>query len=69
MKKEYNSIDEFLEDIHGTISLKETVLSMGLLEEKDFKGTLCNCIFHANDDTPSLQVTDNFFKCYACCLC
>lgn len=68
MEKEYNDLDKFMEDI-DKFSLKETLMEMGILEKKQFKGQFIRCIFHGNGNerTPSLQITDNFFKCYACC--
>lgn len=65
MRNEYNELDEFVEDVHN-LSLHDEIISMGLVDKDDFKGQFINCIFHGNDDTPSLQITDNFFKCYAC---
>ena len=66
MKKEYTNIQTFLDDIHDQLSVKETILDMGLIERKDMKGDFTNCIFHDGDNTPSLQIKDNFWKCYAC---
>lgn len=67
MKEEYSEISEFLDDVHEQISLRNTVVKMGLIKEDDIKSNgFTNCIFHSGDNTPSLQLTDNFFKCYAC---
>lgn len=66
MKKEYNELDEFIEDIHA-LSIRKEVVNLGLLTEDDFaNNNFVSCIFHAEDDSPSLQIVDNFFKCYAC---
>lgn len=65
MKKIYNDSQEFIDDIHEE-SLKDTVLSLGYLTEDDFKGSKVSCVFHGEDKTPSLQITDKFFKCYSC---
>lgn len=65
MKKQYDDTRMFIDDLHQE-SLRDLTLSMGYLTEDDFTGSKVSCIFHDNDDTPSLQVTDNFFKCYSC---
>lgn len=66
LKKEYKDIDEFMDDLHE-LSLKKTVIDMNLVSEDDFRhGTFISCIFHDNDDTPSLQITDDYFRCYSC---
>jgi DNA primase len=65
MKDSYNEIDEFLEDVHNELSVKDTLIAMGEIKRDDFHGQLINCVFHDNDHTPSLQITDNFFKCYS----
>lgn len=65
MKKEYEDSQSFVDDLHIE-SLKGLTLELGYLTEDDFKGSKVSCIFHENDNTPSLQVTDNFFRCYAC---
>ena len=66
MKDSYKDIKSFLDDIHKELSLKDTIINMGLMAEDDFRGNFAHCIFHDGDHTPSLQVTDHFFKCYAC---
>ena len=66
MKKEYTDVQAFLDDIHDQLSVKETILDMGLIERNDMKGDFTNCIFHDGDHTPSLQIKDKFWKCYAC---
>ena len=66
MKNKYKNIQDFLEDVHKELSIKETIIQMGLMSEDDFRGNFAHCIFHDGDHTPSLQVTNNFFKCYAC---
>lgn len=66
MENEYNNVSDFVDAAHE-LNLKETVISMGMLSKEDFKKlNFCSCIFHKGDNTPSLQVTENFFKCYAC---
>lgn len=66
MKREYDNIDSFIKDLKDTESLRQTIIDMGYLKEDDFSGSKCSCIFHKGDRTPSLQVTDHFFKCYGC---
>ena len=63
--KEFKNIEDFLAYTHE-ISLKEALLEMGEILEDDFHGSKISCIFHDNDKTPSLQITDRFFKCYGC---
>ena len=65
MKKQYSSVDDFISALKKE-SLKQTILDMGYIVEDDFKGSMIRCVFHQGDKTPSLQVTDNFFKCYGC---
>lgn len=66
MRKEYENIREFCDDCHENLSIKEIIISMGIVESKDFHGDFLRCIFHDGDNTPSLQVKEGFFKCYAC---
>lgn len=66
MKKEYKEIQDFIDDVHGQISIKEFILDMGIISKNDFKGQFLKCVFHDSDNTPSLQITDNFWKCYGC---
>lgn len=65
MKKVYTESTQFVDDLHME-SVKDLVLFMGYLTEDDFKGTKVSCVFHDKDHTPSLQITDSFFKCYSC---
>lgn len=66
MKKSYKNIDDFLEDLEDE-SLKEFTLDTGVFKKSDFRGPqFVSCIFHSGDHTPSLQITDKFFKCYSC---
>ena len=66
MNKEYQNVSDFVDAAHE-LNLKETILSMGLLTRDDFKKSqFCSCIFHKGDHTPSLQITESFFRCYAC---
>ena len=66
MKQSYKNIQNFIDDIHNELSIKETIKTMGFVIEDDFKGNFISCPFHEGDNTPSCQVTDNFWKCYAC---
>lgn len=67
MEKLYNDIKDFINDCHEQLSIKQIIISMGIVKEKDFaRVDFLHCIFHENDDSPSLQVKDAFFKCYAC---
>ena len=67
MNQVYDNISDFMEAVHEEVNLKETVIDMGLISRDAFRKTqFCSCIFHQGDNTPSLQVTDKFFKCYAC---
>ena len=63
MELRYNNLDEFIDDIHKE-SVRDTIISMGYLEEEEMHGYMTRCCFHDNDDTPSLQISDNFFRCY-----
>ena len=64
MRQEYKNLQDFIDDIHENLSIKETVLSLGIYAKDDFRGDLVSCCFH-DDRTPSLQISDKFFKCYA----
>ena len=64
MKKSYDTIQSFVEDIHKE-SAKRTIIDMGYLTEDDFIGSKVLCPFH-KEKTPSMQITDRFFKCYGC---
>lgn len=66
MKREYSEIQDFIDDAHGQLSIAETIMDMGILKRDDFHGQFVNCIFHDGDNTPSLQITENFWKCYGC---
>ena len=60
MKSYYESINEFVEDVKNEVSLKETLLSLGIVKEEDFiRRDFIQCIFHDGDNDPSLQITDN----------
>lgn len=66
MQKTYKNIDDFLEFLEEQ-SLKDYTLDTGVFQKKDFRGPqFVSCIFHSGDNTPSLQITDHFFKCYSC---
>ena len=64
MKEFYNNIQSFVEDIHKE-SVKQIILDMGYLTIEQFIGSKVNCPFH-KETIPSMQITDNFFKCYGC---
>lgn len=66
MQKEYKDLQDFLDAIHDERSVREDLLSMGLVSEKNLRGSFISCPFHKNDKTPSLQLEEKFFKCYAC---
>ena len=59
------NIEEFKKELKKE-SLKELVIEMGYVKEDEIRGSMCKCVFHNGDRTPSLQITDNFFKCYGC---
>lgn len=65
MKKEYKNIQEFLDDVHGEIDLRELIVDMGFVTKDDFKGQFICCPFH-DEDTPSCQIGEKFFRCYGC---
>lgn len=55
MNSEYTNINEFVDDVHEQISLKDTIIGMGIIKEKNFTlNGFTNCIFHSGDNTPSL---------------
>lgn len=57
MNSEYTNINKFVDDVHEQISLKNTIIAMGIIKEKNFTlNGFTNCIFHSGDNTPSLQV-------------
>jgi hypothetical protein len=64
MKQSYSDMNDFLEDVHAEKSIKQLVLDLGIYTKDDFRGALVPCCFH-QDDTPSLQIADSFFRCYA----
>lgn len=66
MNKSYENINDFINACHEELSIKKLIVDLGFVKESDFRGDFLSCIFHQGDNTPSLQVTDNFFKCYAC---
>ena len=66
MQKEYDNVSDFLADFKNEISLKKLVIDMGIFKKEEFDRDFVKCIFHENDDKPSLQIKDEFFKCYAC---
>lgn len=65
MKKSYSTTQDFVDDLHKE-SVRELLIVMGYLLEEDFVGSKISCPFHGTDKTPSMQVTDGFFKCYSC---
>ena len=67
LKKEYKDISEFIDDIHEEVDLRDLIVDLGIIkDESEFHGQFIRCIFHDNDDTPSLQIGEHFFRCYAC---
>lgn len=44
MKKSYENTQEFLDAVHEEISIKDTIIDMGILEQKDFKGQFACCL-------------------------
>lgn len=65
MQDKYKTVRDFLDDLKELESVKEVLIDMGYVQPKDFYGGKIRCLFH-NDKTPSLQITDKFFKCYGC---
>ena len=66
MKKSYTNIQDFLDDVHNELDLKEILIDLEIIDKKDFNGNFTNCVFHDGDNTPSLQVKDSWYKCYGC---
>lgn len=64
MKRKYDKLGDFLDDAHESLSIRELTYDLEIFDKNDFKGDLVQCCFH-EDDTPSLQVTDKFYRCYA----
>lgn len=64
MKKVYENIDDFLDDVHNLLSIKDIAIQMGIIERSKMNGDFTNCIFH-EEKSPSLQIKENFFKCYS----
>lgn len=60
----FKNSQEFVDYVHE-VSVKEILLQMGEVLEDDFWGSKINCVFH-EEKTPSMQITDSFFKCYGC---
>ena len=56
MKKSYTNIQDFLDDVHNELDLKEILIDIEIIDKKDFNGNFTNCVFHDGDNTPSLQV-------------
>lgn len=45
MNSEYTNIIEFVDDVHEQISLKNTIIAMGIIKEKNFTlNGFTNCI-------------------------
>ena len=65
MKEKYSDVSEFKDDLHKE-SVVRLVQDMGYVKEDDMFGSKMSCIFHMGDKTPSLQITDDFFRCYGC---
>lgn len=66
MKKIYNDMQNFIDDVHEEININEIIIDLGIIQKDDFHGQFLNCLFHEGDNSPSLQITENFFKCYGC---
>ena len=64
MKKKYNEIGEFVDDAHECLSIKQLAEDLGIYIHKDLQATTVKCCFH-DDDSPSLQISNSFFRCYA----
>lgn len=64
MKEQYKDTQSFMDDLRKE-SVKQTILDMGYLTEDDFSGSHACCLFH-DENEPSMQVTNYFFKCYGC---
>ena len=65
MKQKYKDINDFILDLHKE-PVKQLLIDMGYITEEEFNGSKICCKFHEDDHTPSLQITDFFFKCYSC---
>lgn len=61
----FKDLESFINYIHE-LPVRDTLINMGYISEEDFKGSKIRCLFHKGDNSPSLQITDNFFRCYAC---
>lgn len=64
VKAKYTDLQAFIDDAHESVSLHDLTVDIGIFKKDDFRGDLTKCCFH-EDDTPSLQVSDHFFRCYA----
>lgn len=48
MNSEHTIINEYVDDVHEQISLKDTIIGMGIIKEKNFTlNGFTNCIFHS----------------------
>ena len=65
LREKYDDLSQFIEDIHECVSVKQLALDMGVYTKDDFRGQMVCCCFH-EEKTPSMQLTDHFFRCYAC---
>lgn len=41
MKKEYKEMQDFVDDVHAQLSIKEMIIDMGIVIKEDFHGVLC----------------------------
>lgn len=58
MKKECKDMQDFIDDLHSQISIKELLIDMGIVSKNDFKGQFIKCLFHDGDITHSLQISE-----------
>ena len=66
LKKEYKTIQEFIDDVHNELHVDEVLIDMGIVLKNEFKGQFIKCKFH-DEKSPSLQITEDFWKCYGGC--
>lgn len=50
MKKDYENVNDFIEDVHNEIDLSELIIDMGIVKEKDFRGQFISEIGGYNID-------------------
>lgn len=47
-------MQDFIDDLHYEISIKDIIIEMGIASKKDFRGQFINCLFH-DEDAPSSE--------------